>query len=275
MSNPQDNPGVAASQPSGEGPPAQGSEASPAAKPFGAPNASGGGNEGFVPRGLVDRLSEKLERREARIAELEALHSSSPAARAGAQPQSASVHSDQIDLLNQEISNYLETDPGKAVPLLRKVAKLEAEAASSSLLEGFLKDQQSQATKDQYQRGMEQSWARAMTEFPELSDQNSEFYQEAGGMWSRDQFLQADPEGMLKAARLADRERQARGGRRPPTLEGGGTAPVPTGGQKTVDERYSDVRKNLQIYGDKKGLEDFIEGNFNDLLHKDANRRPE
>lgn len=274
MPDPQGNPGEAAGQPGGQGSPVPESEANTAAKPFSTPNASGGSNDDLVPRGLANRLAEKLERREARIAELEAQVSSSPApARNEVQvPPAAGAYSDQIESLNLEIAGLLETDPSKATPLIRKVARLEAESASSSLMQGFLKDQQSAAEQQNYEQGVERSWTKALAEFPELNDQNSELYQRAGQLWLNDPVLKDDPKGMYRAALEVDREIASRGGQqrsRPPSLEGGGMSPAPTGGEKTMDEKYSEVRHNMRKFGDKKGIEDFIQENFDSLLFKD------
>ena len=254
------NPGVTGGdQPSSEPSPAA-NDAQQAATPFSAPEASGGkAPQDMVPRGLLDRLTQKMEGQQAELDNLRAQL---------AEPQRPGYAEEAVKL-QREAAKYAVSDPDKMVELLSQASSLQAQAHASDTVEKLLTQQTQQAQLAQHQAATEQAWQQAVRDYPELNDQNSDFYKSAFEVWQSDPMREQDPSSMYKAAVMANEKRLRAGRSQPPALEGG-SAPtdLTERGTKSYAEVKQDTLAQMRQRGGVQGLAELLAPNFEDVLTK-------
>lgn len=257
MLNPQGSSGEGGDQPSTSGSPAA-REAQQAASQIGAP-ASG---SDMVPRGLLDRLSQKLERQEAELRRLKS--ATPPRARETGDADTAA----QIKALEAEAEKVFDTDPRRYLSLTQEIASLRAQDVVTSTMGQLFQQQQAERAAESFAAENARASQRAMAEFPELKDSNSEFFRSVQELYDGDPALQQHPRGVYLAAVEAMHNRRSKLGAQARPLEGARTAaPEATG---TSDrEAFNNAIHALQRK-DKKATQRYIADNFDDLLYGDA-----
>lgn len=259
MDFPQSNPGEGGDQSATGGSPAT-PEAEQTASSLSGP-ASG---HDVVPRGQFDRIYQKLERTEAQLRELKGKSQQAP--EGPAQPDFDA----QIAEWQKVADRAFDTDPTKYTQAMNQIAQLNSQKVVNSAMSQFLSSQQQVQQQKEFEQQNARSRDRAITEFPELKDQNSEFFKSVSALYDSDPYLQQDPNGVYRAAKLAWADRASGSKPHSQQLEGARpqSSPVP---QEGVRADYNNAVGALKA-GNKKSFQDFVTRNFQDLLYKDATR---
>lgn len=257
---PSNDPGVSGGgQPTSEPTQAAG-DAKPAAKPFGASEASGSGTaQDMVPRGLLDRLTQKMEGQKAELEQLRAQM---------AQPKREG-YGDEISKLQAEAAKLALDDPMRAMELMGQASDLRAKAAVNDTLEAFMSQQSQQIKQEQDQQATAASWEQALRDYPELQDQNSDLYKSAFEIWSSDPYRDSDPTSMYKATVMANERRMRSGKSQPPALEGG-NAPtdVTEAGRMDVKELLAKAKQDMRSGQGLQPLADLLNASGDAYLTK-------
>lgn len=247
-------------QPTSEPSPAA-NDAQQAATPFGASEASGSDRpQDMVPRGMLDRLTQKMERQEAELAELKAVAS---------KPQRPG-YADEVSKLQAEAARVAMDDPMKAMELMGQASDLRAKATVNDALENLMQQQTAQAQQAQLQQAAEASWGQALKDYPELADQNSDLYKSANEIWQSDPYRNQDPNSMYKAVAMANERRLRSGKASPPSLEGAG-APTNLADMSkglTPEEIRADVKRRMASGEGLIPLAEALDQNFDGMLTK-------
>lgn len=264
--------GVGGGQPSTEGSPTQqGTE--PAANqtvPSEVPEAP---RADVVPRGLHDRISEKLTRTQEQLegaeAELARLRSMTEV---GESSSLRPGYEEKIASLRSEAESLIETDPARAIRLMDEASNLRAQSAANNAMENMLKQMQTEQQQHQFQQQSRSAAQQALTDFPELQDPNSAFYREVDRIYSADPELQQLPTGILRAAREADYQRRMRSPNAPAQLEGAGAPTISTPVKVDSSEQAKAIKSRLR-QGSTREFEQALAENFEEILSDDQLRR--
>lgn len=256
MPNPSGDQGVGGDQQATGGSPSA-HEAQPAVNPSGGPASAGDS----VPRGQFDRIYQKLERTKAELAAAKNQQSSIPSV-----PEQPDYDA-QIAEWQRVADRHFDTDPRKYTEAITQIGTLNAQKIASAQLQQFISQQAETQQRQQFEVENAKAAERALVEFPELKDQNSEFFKQVQSTYDADPYLQRDPSGVLKAARLAwaDRSRSGRSSQGQ-QLEGSRTAPVPASSDSERDQ-YNKAVWGLKA-GDKAAAQQYLAKNFENLLKR-------
>ena len=214
---PAANQGVAGSQDSGGTPPGPSEGKAPvqtksAPAPSGFGDVSAQGEEPRVPYPRFEELGRKLEEAKQREVELRRqLDQASSPPPVASTPALGADTGGHLDLQIQQVQSALsrakeDGDTVGETSALTKLIRLQAQAQSVDLFEGYLKSQAQAQEKRDYDSIREQSVREMYTRFPGLKDQQSEFFKNVDTLWKTDVWLSRSPTGELDAAcRVASR----------------------------------------------------------------------
>lgn len=262
--SPAANSGSSSSQPTA-GAPAQNEAQQAESRPFGASASGAVPKEDRVPKERFQEVYNRMKEAEARLAQTERPAPAPQTTRPG--------YDEQIAGWRDVATKAFGQDPQEFTNALNQMSALQAKAAASEVMEQFLRHQTEQSAVQNFTVRQEQSWKTAVEEFPELRDQSSEFYQNAASLWIGDEILQADPDGMYKAAEIAFGRRARKGGFTPPKLEGSKSQPMQPGKSDDFASEYSGTINALKG-GNKLALQNFLAKNMDKILYRDSSPRP-
>jgi hypothetical protein len=176
-------------------------------------------------------------------------------------------YADQIDGWKDVATKAFGQDPSEFTNALNQMSSLQAKAAASEVMEQFLGHQSAQTKQADFERQSQDSWDRALGDFHELRDQNSELYQQSLRIWQNDPNRETDPDAMYKAAAITFGLRARAGGSPPPQLEGSKLSSAPSTESSPIKAGYDRALDGLKS-SNKDQLRSFLESNWDVLTGK-------
>lgn len=260
MPNPSGDSGSSGGRPTAGSPGHEEQQAE--SRPFGAPSSGAAPKDDRVPKERFQEIYQRMKEAEDKLAQMSA-------------PQPTTVkagrpgYEDQISQWRDVAEQAFGQNPAEFTNALNQMSALQAKSAASEMMEQFLQHQQVETQKQSFQSESEQWWGKAQADFPELKDQNSEFYRKAYEVWAGDPALQANPRGMYYAADSAFSARARSGVTKPPSMEGSkGQSLTP----QQADSLESEAAQTLDQLkgGNQVALQNFLAKNMEKLLYSDG-----
>jgi hypothetical protein len=134
-------------------------------------------------------------------------------------------------------------EPEKLAGIFEQMAEVKASNTAHDVLKSFFEEQKRQSDEARFVTTRKASMDRALAEFPELRDPNSDFFKATDAIFSNSESLRLIPDGEYIAATMAFAERAKKGTARPNPLSGSGMRPSPT--PQGEDDGYTEDRKSI------------------------------
>ena len=265
MPTPSGNPGSSAGAQPTSGAPAPNEEQQVESLPFRSPSSGSVGNkEDRVPKERFQEVYKRMKEAEEKLSSLENKPMEVDLSRPG--------YDEQISRWRSIAEKSYGHDSQEFTNALNQMSALQAKAAASEMMEQFLQHQQVETAKTGYQQEMQQSWDRALSDFPELRDESSEFYNGAAQIWLEDESLQSSPSGMYRAAEIMFGRRARSSNNKPPALEGSRKSnSVSSPGSDDIGVQAQGALDALKR-GDNAELQRFLTNNLENILYSDQQR---